>query len=228
MLALFTVLGLAAAVPVHAPEQTPALFSAIPEGSQAPPSLDARSAYMVDSEMVVFNATALRAGSVNATVLGDTYTISRDSIDARDGGDYTWFGSGDRVSDAILIVNGSELSGLIYAQNRTFEILHVSSDIHEVYELDMSLFPPVRTGGDRADAVGGASGASGTTATIDRNQIFKLESAYVGWKEYDEDTRTDAVTIDVYVAMTPKAVTDYGGTASQLARLAVDTANRAY
>ena len=134
----------------------------------------------------------------------------------------------NRVSDAILIVNGSELSGLIYAQNRTFEMLHVSSDIHEVYELDMSLFPPVRTGGDRADAVGGASGASGTTATIDRNQISKLESAYVGWKEYDEDTRTDAVTIDVYVAMTPKAVTDYGGTASRLARLAVDTANRAY
>ena len=96
MLALFTVLGLAAAVPVHAQEQTPALFSAIPEGSQAPPSLDARSAYMVglgDGRVQCHGA----AGRVRSTppYWETTYTISRDSIDARDGGDYTWFGSGE-------------------------------------------------------------------------------------------------------------------------------------
>ncbi|MDE0266331.1 MAG: fibronectin type III domain-containing protein [Thaumarchaeota archaeon] len=140
----------------------------------------------------------------------------------------TWFGSGPRVSDAILVVNGSGVSGLIYAQNRTFEILHVSSDVHEVYELDMSRFPPVGTDGYRTDAVVGASGASGATATVDRGQISRLESTYVGWKEYDEDTRTDAVTIDVYVAVTKKAEDAYKGPASRLARLAVDTANRAY
>ncbi|MDE0526510.1 MAG: hypothetical protein OXI27_07965 [Thaumarchaeota archaeon] len=117
LLAVLAVSGLAAAVPVNAQKQAPELFSAIPEGSQAPPSLDARSAYMVGSEMVALDAAALRAASVSATMLGDTYTISRDSVEARVGGDYTWFGSGNRVSDAILVVNGSEVSGLIYAQN---------------------------------------------------------------------------------------------------------------
>ncbi|MDE0526597.1 MAG: hypothetical protein OXI27_08410, partial [Thaumarchaeota archaeon] len=225
---LLAVSVLAAAVPAHAQEQAPALFSAIPEDAQAPPSLDARSAYMVDSEMVVLDTGALRAASVSATMLGDTYAISMDSVETRDVGDYTWFGSGPRVSDAILVVNGSGVSGLIYAQNRTFEILHVSSDVHEVYELDMSRFPPVGTDGYRTDAVVGASGASGATATVDRGQISRLESTYVGWKEYDEDTRTDAVTIDVYVAVTKKAEDAYKGPASRLARLAVDTANRAY
>jgi len=162
LFAVLAVSGLAAAVPAHAQEQIPALFSAIPEGVQSPPSLDARSAYMVDSEMVVLNTVALQAASVNATILGDTYTISREYIDVRDGGDYTWFGSGDRVSDAILVVNGTEVVGLIYAQNRTFEILHVSSDVHEIYELDMSRFPPEGTGSDRADTASGASAAAAT------------------------------------------------------------------
>ena len=59
LLAVFIVSVLAAAVPAHAQEQPPALFSAIPEGAQAPPSLDARSAYMVDSELVVLDTAAL-------------------------------------------------------------------------------------------------------------------------------------------------------------------------
>ena len=88
LFAVFTVSCLAAAVPAHAQEQPPALFSAIPEGAQAPPSLDARSAYMVDSEMVVLDTAALRAGSVSATILGDTYTISREYVESRDCGDY--------------------------------------------------------------------------------------------------------------------------------------------
>ena len=79
-----------------------------------------------------------------------------------------------------------------------------------------------------AYAVDGASGASTATATIDRNQIPQLESAYVGWTAYDEDHSTDAVTIDVYVAVTKKAEDDYKGSASRLARLAVDTANRGF
>ena len=87
---LLAVSVLAAAVPAHAQEQAPALFSAIPEDAQAPPSLDARSAYMVDSEMVVLDTGALRAASVSATMLGDTYAISMDSVETRDVGDYTW------------------------------------------------------------------------------------------------------------------------------------------
>ena len=59
LLAVLAASGRAAAVPAHAQEQPPALFSAIPEGAQAPPSLDARSAYMVDSEMVVIDTAEL-------------------------------------------------------------------------------------------------------------------------------------------------------------------------
>lgn len=230
LLAALAASGLAAAaVPASAQEQPPALFSAIPEGALAPPSLDARSAYAVGSEMVILDAAALRAGSVSATILGDTYTISREYTNARDGGDYTWFGSGDRVTDAILVVNGTEVLGLIYAQDRTFEILHVSSDVHEVYELDMSRFPPVGTGGGREGSVAGAAEAADA---IDRDQISRLESAYMGWREYDDNddagaVTTDAVTIDVYVAVTKKAEDDYKRPGNMV-QLAVDVANRAY
>ena len=193
LFAVLAVSGLAAAVPAHAQEQIPALFSAIPEGVQPPPSLDARSAYMVDSEMVVLNTVALQAASVNATILGDTYTISREYIDVRDGGDYTWFGSGDRVSDAILVVNGTEVVGLIYAQNRTFEILHVSSDVHEIYELDMSRFPPEGTGSDRADTASGASAAAAAVPAAPTNLMAAstANTVTLSWTAPNDNTITN-------------------------------------
>ena len=210
----------------HAQELSPVLFSAIPNDTPIPPSLDARSEYAVGSEMAVANIDALRAETLNATVFGTTYTISKDSVEIRGAGDYTWFGSGEQVMDAILVVEGTRVFGLIYTPTQIFEILHVSSTIHEIYELDMSKFPPVNSArSGAADAVQGAAGA--VQDIIDRGLISQLESSYVGWYEYDEDD-SNMVTIDVYAAMTDEAVRKYRGSATALAQLAVDTANRAY
>ena len=105
----------------------------------------------------------------------------------------------------------------------------MSSTIHEIYELDMSKFPPtgsVRSG--VADAIRGVDGAA--QDPIDRELISQLASSYVGWYEYDDDDKSisNTVTIDVYMAMTDEAVNEYRGSKNALAQLAVATANRAY
>lgn len=210
----------------HAQEPPRELFSAIPNGTVVPPSLDARPGYTVGSEMVTVNTDALQAGTLNATILGNTYAISRDSIETRGASNYTWFGSGGQVADAILVVEGARVFGLIYTPAKTFEILPVSSAVHEIYELDMSKLPP--TSSTDTGAAGGAQGAAGGAQDpIDRSLISQLESSYMGWHEYDANS-SNTVTIDVYVAMTDEAVSDYKGSATALAQLAIDTANRAY
>ena len=217
----------------HAQEPPRELFSAIPHSTIIPSSLDARPGYMVGSEMVMVNADALQTGTLNATMFGTTYTISRDSVETRSASNYTWFGSGEQVMDAIFVVEGAQIFGLIYTPSKTFEILPVSSTVHEVYELNMSKFPPtnsadMRAAGGVQGAAGGVQGAAGGVQNpSDKNLISKLESSYVGWREYDTN-KSNTVTIDVYVAMTSEAVRDYRGSPTALAQLAVDTANRAY
>jgi len=65
----------------------------------------------------------------------------------------------------------------------------------------MSAFPPI--GDLLPSAAGGARSSS-----IDKNLLSQLESAYIEWREYD-DGSAGMVTMDVYVAVTAKAVTDY-------------------
>ena len=123
------------------------------------------------------NADALQSDSpINIIMFGDTYTISRDSAKVRGYGCYTWFSSGDLVSNAILIVNGTYATGLIYTATKTCEILHVSDSIRGIYDLDMSRFSPVGSG--QTDLTCAA------TVTPDRGLISHLESAYIGWQEY--------------------------------------------
>ena len=185
-----------------------------------PQPLGVRANYKIASEMVVLNADALQSGSpLNVTMFGDTYTISRDSAEVRGDGDYTWFGSGDQVSDAIFVVNGTQASGLIYTATKTFEVLHVSSSIHEIYDLDISKFPPIGSG--QTDLTRAAQ------TTLDRGLISQLESAYVGWQEYDRGG-AETATIDVFVVVTEDAINDYGGSARSMTNLAISNANIAY
>ena len=208
---LYTALGLLlmltasgfAVEQAYAQEQPQNLFSAIPDDTDNTPlSLDARSGYLTASEMVILNADALQSASpINIVMFGNTYTISKDSIKVRGEGDYTWFGSGDQISNAIFVVNGTHASGLIYTATKTFEILHVSGSIHEIYDLDMSQFPPVDSGQTNT--------ARAAQDTPDRDLISQLESAYIGWQEYDTG-RAETVTIDVFIAVTEEAIRDYG------------------
>ena len=132
----------------YAQETYQDLFLAIPDDTDnLPLSLDARSGYLTASEMVILNADALQSDfPINIAMFGDTYTISKDLVKVRSDGDYTWFGSGDQISNAIFVVNGTHATGLIYTATKTFEILPVSASIHEIYDLDMSQFPSVGSG----------------------------------------------------------------------------------
>ena len=206
----------------YAQEQPLNLFSAIPDDTDNTPlSLDARSGYLTASEMVILNADALQSdSSLNVTMFGNTYTISKDLVEMRGDGDYTWFGSGDQISNAIFVVNGTHASGLIYTATKTFEILHVSGSIHEIYDLDMSQFPPVSSGQTNT--------ARAAQDTPDMDLISQLESAYIGWQEYDTG-RAETVTIDVFIVVTEKAIRDYGFQgAYSMVNVAVDNANAVY
>ena len=227
---LYTALGLLlmltasrlAVEQAYAQEQPQNLFSAIPaDMDDLPLSLDARSSYLTASEMVILNVDALQSDSpINIVMFGDTYTISRDSIKVRGEGDYTWFGSGDQISNAILVVNGTHATGLIYTATKTFEILYVSGSIHEIYDLDMSQFPPVSSGQTNI--------AFAHQTTSDMGLISQLESAYIGWQEYATG-RAETVTIDVFIAVTEKAIRDYGlPGSSSMVNLAIDNANVVY
>ena len=221
LLLMLTASGLAVEQ-AYAQEQPQNLFSAIPDDmDDLPLSLDARSDYLTASEMVILNADALQSDSpINIIMFGDTYTVSRDSIKVRGDGDYTWFGSSDQISNAILVVNGTQASGLIYTATKTFEILHVSGSIHEIYDLDMSKFPPVSSG--QTDI------AFARQATSEIGLISQLESAYIGWQEYDTG-RAETVTIDVFIVVTEKAIRDYGFHGSySMVTLAVANANAVY
>ena len=89
LLLLLSVSGLAVEQ-AYAQEQPQNLFSAIPDDTDNTPlSLDARSGYLTASEMVILNADALQSdSSLNVTMFGNTYTISRDSVKVRGDGDY--------------------------------------------------------------------------------------------------------------------------------------------
>ena len=84
----------------------------------------------------------------------------------------------------------------------------------------MSKFPPVNSGQtDIARTVQDAH---------DRGLISQLESAYIGWQEYDMG-RAETVTIDVFIVVTEKAIRDYGlPGAYSMVNLAVDNANVVY
>ena len=191
-------------------------------------SLGAFSDYAIRSELAVADSAVLQASDkISVTLFGDTYIISRDSIKPAGGGAYVWSGSGDDVSDAVFVVDGTEILGLIYTVNGTFQILPVSLSVHEIYALDISLFPSLGISGVLAgDGLRAASSSS-----FDPGTISQLESAYFGWLEYDDSNNDlgDIVTIDVFVVITDKAISDSElDRDHSLALLAIEVANRAY
>ena len=201
--------------------ETPELFSAMSQDAEIPQSLDMLPSYRVTSEIVTLNIDVLDADSFNATLLGNSYTISKDNIESRGDNDYSWFGSNSDGLDAILVVDGTYVTGLIYAPEKTFQIFPISDTTHEIYELDTSRFPSSGV----SSAVTGESHSS-----IGQAQIELLESVYIGDRKYDPDGSPNIVTIDVYAVVTDESYTidSPPRTARALAQLAVNNANNAY
>ena len=220
-LALFLLLGFFSFGFHQVYAETPELFSAMPQDAEIPQSLDMLPSYRVTSEIVTLNIDVLDADSFNATLLGNSYTISKDNIESRGDNDYSWFGSNSDGLDAILVVDGTYVTGLIYAPEKTFQIFPISDTTHEIYELDTSRFPSSGV----SSAVTGESHSS-----IGQAQIELLESVYIGDRKYDPDGSPNIVTIDVYAVVTDESYTidSPPRTARALAQLAVNNANNAY
>lgn len=164
---------------------------------------------------------------VRFATFGQDLTLARDYTNAEDGL-LAWHGADGSGAVAVLIVEGTDVLGTIESAGGNYAIVPASGGFHEVLELDEGLFPglaePVPSGAS------GASGASGG-ASLPAG-ISTLESAYLGWTDYDGDGRGNntvgsPVTITVVVHYTDKAHSE-ARSSTQLVRLIEEKANRVY
>ena len=222
--ALSCMLAIGTADLAYAQAEVPNLISPMPDGDateQEEHSVYAN--YASRSEFARVAAPSASTESVRFAAFGQDVILSRNVTNTEDG-ILAWHGTDDSGTVAILIVDGSGVFGTIETANGTYAIVPVSSDTHEVLELAASMFPPLNHP-DPPDG-SGVSGASGTS-TVDRALISQLESAYVGWSDYDSDSIGSTVTIKVMVEYTDAVVTEVLS-ASPLMRLIEEKANRVY
>ena len=185
--------------------------------------------YAVRSEFVRVTAPSASTESVRFAALGQDLTLSSDTATTKNG-ILAWEGVDDAGSVAVLIVDGTSVLGTIETAAGTYAVVAVPGDLHEVLELDPALFPPLL--GPDATGDASASAVAGASSRIDRARISELESAYLGWVEYDGDYSTPAiagtVTIKVMVATTRAADSNAEPSSSSLVRMIETKANRVY
>ena len=164
---------------------------------------------------------------VRFAAFGQDLTLARDYTNTEDGL-LAWHGTDGSGAVAVLIVEGTDVLGTIESAGGNYAIVPASGGFHEVLELDEGLFPslaePVPLG---ASGVSGASGGASRPAGIST-----LESAYLGWIDYNGDGRGNntvgsPVTITVVVHYTDKAHSE-ARSSTQLVRLIEEKANRVY
>ena len=167
--------------------------------------------------------------SVRFAALGQDLTLSSDTATTKNG-ILAWEGVDDSGSVAVLIVEGTSVLGTIETAGGTYAVAPVHGDLHEVLELDPALFPPLLGPDSTGDA--SASAVAGASSRIDRDRISQIESAYLGWVDYDGDSSTPSiaatVTIKVMVATTGKADKNAEPSPSSLVRMIETKANRVY
>ena len=179
--------------------------------------------YAVRSEFVRAAAPSASTESVRFEALGQDLTLSSETAAVKNG-ILAWEGTDDSGSVAVLIVDGTRVLGTIETAGATYAIAAVPGDLHEVLELDPALFPPL-LGPDAAGVAGASSG-------INRAQISQLESAYLGWVDYDGTSSRSGtattVTIKVMVASSRAADNNAEPSTSSLVRMIEVKANRVY
>ena len=185
--------------------------------------------YAVRSEFVRVTAPSASTESVRFAALGQDLTLSSDTATMKNG-ILAWEGVDDAGSVAVLIVEGTSVLGTIETAGGTYAVAAVPGDLHEVLELDPALFPPLL--GPDATGDASASAVAGASSRIDRARISQIESAYLGWVDYDGDYSTPSiaatVTIKVMVATTGKADDNAEPSSSSLVRMIETKANRVY
>lgn len=165
-------------------------------------------------ELARVDAQALTADRIELTLFDDVrVTARRLSRSHARAGSTVWQGkleAPDRGEVTLALVDGA-LAGSVTAGGRTFEIGFSADGLHEVREVDHSLFPTEDPPVDGLDLVSASGAATSTTTT--------------------SGSGTGGGQIDVMVVWTPAARNAAGGTAAaiqSLVDLAVANANAAY
>ena len=183
--------------------------------------------YASKSSFASVTAPSDSTEQVRFAAFGQDLTLARDYTNAEDGL-LAWHGTDGSGAVAVLIVEGTDVLGTIESAGGNYAIVPASGGFHEVLELDEGLFP-----GLAEPVPSGASGASGASGGASRPAgISTLESAYLGWTDYDGDGRGNntvgsPVTITVVVHYTDKAHSE-ARSSTQLVRLIEEKANRVY
>ena len=123
--------------------ETPELFSDLSQSSSSSTdvlSQNFMSAYSTQSQLVSADVSALTSDQISVTMFAETLTISKDRTTVRDTNDFTWFGSGDEIN-AVLVINGTEITGTIESGDKTFSI-RATDSVHIIHEIDTSAIPP--------------------------------------------------------------------------------------
>lgn len=201
-----------AAQDAHAQDAALDMVEAVPDAADGQEH-SAYHVYAARSGFARVAAPSQSTESVRFAALGHDLTLSRERALLEDG-ILSWVGTDGDGGTAVLVVDGSDVLGTVdTADGGTLVVAAVSDTLHEVLELDPALLPPMGS----PDGPG-AGGASSSSPGVDRAQVSRLESAYLGWTDYDGRSGRGAVgstvTIKVMVAYTDDVVDNTRSTAS--------------
>ena len=198
----------------HAYAQTSELFVPLPESELE--SLDAFEGYNFESKMVTIDTQIFSSERISITIFDQSTTFTKDSVEHYDDGNYLWIGSNDDQETAMFEISGTKAVGIIDTLNKTFQVFPVEDTTHEVYLIDHSQFPP--------DTVV-PPGASGEQS-FDRDEIDHLVESYIGGFKYDRFT--EELVIDVFIAITTDALTEYGDFERFISNLVIRNTDSTY
>jgi hypothetical protein len=142
-----------------------------------------------------------------------TATFRRSDVSAQDGGGYIWEGevAGQAYHEAVLLVEGGQITGRVQLANRLFAIKSIGNGLHQIIEYDPSQIPQ---GGEPLVPPHAKSNA----APADQSVVETNPEALV------------AARANVLIAYTSRAAAEAGGVAKlkREINLAVALANQAY
>jgi len=191
-------------------QTTPQLFTSVQDKSFA------FSQDGSEYQLVIFNSDALSLDDVSVTMFDQEISLVNTEIKTYETG-FTWFGRTDNAR-AVLVVEGDEMTGIIRTLDDKFFITSVTNGNHLIEKIDSSKF----IGEKQFDFTQYPSLASPPDLPAD--ELIKMDWLAEGFDE-SRNYANNQITIDIFVGMTDKTITDSGKSKSRFANLVVDMMN---
>ena len=214
---------LLAAVAVADPSPALAQPSELLLPSQAAAAISERAVPARRARKARVNLPALESPSLRLELFDDVQpTLERTSLDRPAPDRLVWVGRDDQGSQAVLTVAEGVLTGTVFADHRTFEIVVEPDGEYSVTELDPAGFPTDDPEQDELQA-------EVLDAQPDANDAATTSSATTS-ADLTTTTTTTATQIAVMIVWTPKAEAAAGGRSAMDSRAlnAVANANLIY